>query len=75
MATVSFLVALGKANELEHHLIGALRNGCTKAELKELFLHSALYCGFPAAQEGIRALRKASAEYEAEYGTGAKKEA
>ena len=43
MATVSFLVALGKANELEHHLIGALRNGCTKAELKELFLHSALY--------------------------------
>ena len=66
MATVSFLVALGKANELEHHLIGALRNGCSKAELKELFLHSALYCGFPAAQEGIRALRKASAEYEAE---------
>ncbi len=29
MATVSFLVALGKAHELEHHLLGALRNGCT----------------------------------------------
>jgi 4-carboxymuconolactone decarboxylase len=65
MATVSFLVALGKAHELEHHLLGALRNGCTKVELKELFLHGALYCGFPAAQEGIRALRKVSAEYEA----------
>ncbi len=70
MATVSFLVALGKAHELEHHLLGALRNGCTKTELKELFLHAALYCGFPAAQEGIRALRKVSAEYEADAGKG-----
>jgi len=70
MATVSFLVALGKAHELEHHLLGALRNGCTKAELKELFLHAALYCGFPAAQEGIRALRKVSAEYEADAKQG-----
>jgi 4-carboxymuconolactone decarboxylase len=51
-------------------LLGALRNGCTKVELKELFLHAALYCGFPAAQEGIRALRKVAAEYEADARKG-----
>jgi 4-carboxymuconolactone decarboxylase len=73
MATVSFLVALGKSHELKHHLLGALRNGCTKSELKELFLHSALYCGFPAAQEGIRALREVSAEYEASLAVPGKK--
>ena len=66
MITVAFLTALGRSHELKHHLLGALRNGVTTTELKELFLHSGLYCGFPAAQEGIRAAREVIAEYEAE---------
>jgi 4-carboxymuconolactone decarboxylase len=66
LITVAFLTALGRTHELKHHLLGALRNGVTKEELKELFLHSGLYCGFPAAQEGVRAAREVIAEYEAE---------
>ncbi|WP_232300979.1 carboxymuconolactone decarboxylase family protein [Caldimonas taiwanensis] len=55
MITVAMLVALGKRQELEGHVRGALNNGVTVEELKEILLHSALYCGFPAAIEGFRA--------------------
>lgn len=57
MITVAMLVALGKRQELEGHVRGALNNGVTVEELKELMLHSALYCGFPAAIEGFRAAK------------------
>jgi 4-carboxymuconolactone decarboxylase len=33
---------------------GALRNGVTVDELKELLMHSAIYCGVPAAVDGYR---------------------
>lgn len=57
MITVAMLVALGKRHELEGHLRGALNNGVTIDELKEMLLHSAIYCGFPAAIEGFRAAK------------------
>ena len=66
MITVAMLCALNRPHELRIHLLGALNNGCSKIELREIFTHAIAYCGFPAAQEGIRALRKASAEYQAE---------
>jgi 4-carboxymuconolactone decarboxylase len=70
LITVAFLTALGRSHELVHHLIGALRNGVTPKELTEVFLHSGLYCGFPAAQEGVRAAREAIKQYEAEAKAG-----
>ncbi|MCW7538270.1 carboxymuconolactone decarboxylase family protein [Aquabacterium sp. A7-Y] len=54
MLTVAMLVALGRQKELEGHLRGALNNGVSVEELKEILLHSAVYCGFPAAIEGFR---------------------
>lgn len=57
MITVAMLVALGKRQELEGHVRGALNNGVTVEELKEMLLHSAIYCGFPAAIEGFRAAK------------------
>lgn len=57
MITVAMLVALGRRQELEGHVRGALNNGVTVEELKEMLLHSALYCGFPAAIEGFRAAK------------------
>ncbi|AKJ28294.1 carboxymuconolactone decarboxylase family protein [Caldimonas brevitalea] len=54
MLTVAMLVALGKQKELEGHVRGALNNGVSVDELKEVLLHSAVYCGFPAAIEGFR---------------------
>jgi 4-carboxymuconolactone decarboxylase len=46
--TLIALVALGRFEELELHLRAALRNGLTRDEIKEVLLHSAVYCGVPA---------------------------
>ena len=47
--TLSVLTALGRENEIEMHVRGALRNGMTPAEIGEVLLHTAIYAGVPAA--------------------------
>jgi 4-carboxymuconolactone decarboxylase len=54
MVTVSMLVALGRMHELKVHVRGALNNGVTPEELREIFLHASVYCGFPAAVDAFR---------------------
>jgi 4-carboxymuconolactone decarboxylase len=54
IVTVSMLVALGRMHELKIHVRGALNNGVTPAELQEIFMHSSVYCGFPAAVDAFR---------------------
>ncbi|MDB5870346.1 MAG: 4-carboxymuconolactone decarboxylase [Polaromonas sp.] len=54
LITVAMLTALGKQNELRGHLRGALNNGATPAELQEVLLHAAIYCGVPSAVEAFR---------------------
>ena len=54
LITVAMLTALGKQNELKGHLRGALNNGATPAELQEVLLHAAVYCGVPTAAEAFR---------------------
>lgn len=60
--TVGMLVALGKAHEIRVHLRGALANGVSPVELREIVLHAFLYAGIPAAVEGMRALTEVLAE-------------
>ena len=43
------LIALGREEELAMHLRAAIRNGLTREEINEVLLHSAIYCGVPAA--------------------------
>jgi 4-carboxymuconolactone decarboxylase len=52
--TVAMLVALNRPAELHMHLRGALRNGVTVEELKEILLQAAVYCGVPAANDAYR---------------------
>jgi 4-carboxymuconolactone decarboxylase len=47
--TLSVLAALGRENEIEMHVRGALRNGLTPAEIAEVLLHTSVYAGVPAA--------------------------
>jgi 4-carboxymuconolactone decarboxylase len=47
--TVALLAALGHHRELAIHIRGALRNGVTADELREVLLHTAVYAGVPAA--------------------------
>jgi 4-carboxymuconolactone decarboxylase len=52
--SVAFLAVLGKHDELRTHIRGALRNGATQEELTEVFIHAAIYCGWPVALESFR---------------------
>jgi 4-carboxymuconolactone decarboxylase len=54
MITVAMLIAMGKQHELKGHVRGALNNGVTPAELQEILLHAAVYCGVPSAVEAFR---------------------
>jgi 4-carboxymuconolactone decarboxylase len=51
--TLAALVAAGRMEELELHVRAALRNGVTPAEIKEVLLHCAVYCGVPAANSAF----------------------
>ncbi len=58
LVTVAMLVALKAPQELKGHIRGALRNGCTVEQIRAVILHSAVYCGAPAAQEALRAAKE-----------------
>ena len=55
LITLAMLVALNRETEFRLHVRGAFRNGVTVEELRELLLHSGIYCGVPAANAAIRA--------------------
>ncbi|MGW6172488.1 carboxymuconolactone decarboxylase family protein [Arthrobacter sp. NPDC055138] len=55
LITLAMLVALGRSHEVRIHLQGGLANGLTEEEIREVMLHSFLYCGIPAAMDGFRA--------------------
>ncbi|MGV0984944.1 MAG: carboxymuconolactone decarboxylase family protein [Limnohabitans sp.] len=54
LITVAMLTALGKQHELKGHVRGALNNGATPEELREVMLHATVYCGFPTAIDAFR---------------------
>lgn len=54
LITVSMLTALGRSHELKGHVRGALNNGATPEEIREVLLHAAVYCGAPLAVEAFR---------------------
>jgi 4-carboxymuconolactone decarboxylase len=56
--TLTALVALGRVDELAMHIRAARRNGLTDVEIGEVLLHSAVYCGVPAANSAFRVFRR-----------------
>jgi 4-carboxymuconolactone decarboxylase len=57
--TLTALVALGRFDELELHIHGALRNGLSLDEIKEVLLQTAVYCGVPAANSAFAVFQRA----------------
>jgi 4-carboxymuconolactone decarboxylase len=47
--TLSVLTALGRENEIGMHVRGALRNGLSATEIREVLIHTGIYAGIPAA--------------------------
>jgi len=58
LLNLAMLTALNRPHEVKLHLRGALRTGCTKAEIMEVLLQTAIYCGVPAAIDSFRAARE-----------------
>lgn len=62
---LGMIAALNRPHELKLHVRGALRNGLTRVEIREVFLQVAIYCGVPAALDAFRVAREVFAEEDA----------
>jgi 4-carboxymuconolactone decarboxylase len=62
LVNLAMLAALNRPHELRIHLRGAVNNGCTNEEIREVLLQTAVYCGFPAAIDAFRAAREVLVE-------------
>jgi 3-oxoadipate enol-lactonase/4-carboxymuconolactone decarboxylase len=62
LVTLALLIALNREAEFRMHVRAAIRNGVTVQELKELFLHSGIYCGLPAANAAYHSAEEVLAE-------------
>ena len=66
MITLTALLALGHDEELAMHVHAALRNGMTREEIGETFLHAAIYAGVPAANSAFATAQRVFADVDAE---------
>lgn len=55
MLNLAMLTALGKAGELKLHVKGALANGVTVDQIKEILIHATVYSGIPAGLDAFKA--------------------
>src|SRR5580700_4612258 len=62
MLNLAMISALNRPHELKAHIKGALVNGVTPVEIREILLQVAIYCGVPAAVDSFRIAREAFAE-------------
>jgi 4-carboxymuconolactone decarboxylase len=53
LITIGMMVALNRPDELRLHLRAAANNGVSRKEIQEVLLHSAVYCGVPAANSAF----------------------
>lgn len=64
MLNLAMIAALNRPHELKMHVKGALRNGVTKEEIREVFMQVTIYAGVPAGVDSIRLAKEAFAEFE-----------
>ena len=62
LLNLAMLTALNRPHEVRLHLRGALRNGCSREEIIEALLQTAIYCGVPAAVDSVRLAREVFSE-------------
>jgi len=62
MLNIAMISILNRPHELRGHLKGALTNGVTREEIREILMQVAIYAGVPAAVDSFRIAREAFAE-------------
>ena len=63
LINLAMISALNRPHEVKAHIKGAINNGLTKDDIKEVFLQVAIYCGVPAAVDSFRIANEAFAEH------------
>ena len=58
LVTLGMLIALGRSQEIKGHVRGALNNGASRGEIREVLFHSSVYCGFPLAVDAFRSIKE-----------------
>ncbi|MCG6871361.1 MAG: carboxymuconolactone decarboxylase family protein [Gammaproteobacteria bacterium] len=58
LVTLAILTSLRASTEIKGHVHGALRNGCSVEEIREVLLHATVYCGVPAGIDAFRAAKE-----------------
>ncbi|MDF2916280.1 4-carboxymuconolactone decarboxylase [Microbacterium sp. NPDC086615] len=66
LINLAMLTALNRSHELATHVRGAINNGVSRDEIKEVFLQTAIYCGVPAALESFRVAKDVFAQMDRE---------
>ena len=54
MMNLVMLTSLGKMTEFKGHVRGAINNGLTADEIREILIHATIYCGVPAGVDAFR---------------------
>ncbi|WP_181703336.1 4-carboxymuconolactone decarboxylase [Chthonobacter albigriseus] len=62
MINLAMIAALNRPHELKLHVRGALNNGLSREEIREIFLQVAIYCGVPAALDSFRVAKEVFAD-------------
>ena len=62
MINLGMIAALNRPHELKLHIKGALNNGLTKNQIRDIFLQVTVYCGAPAGIDSMRLAREVFAE-------------
>jgi 4-carboxymuconolactone decarboxylase len=55
LVNLAMLTALNRSPEIKLHVRGALNNGVTVEEIKEVLIHATIYCGIPAGLDAFKA--------------------
>lgn len=66
MLNLAMISCLNRPHELKMHVKGALRNGVSRDEIREIFMQVAIYAGVPAGVDSFRIAREAFAEVDAQ---------
>ncbi len=62
LLNLAMISALNRPHELRMHIAGALKNGVSRDEIREVFMQVAIYCGVPAGVDSFRAAKEVFAQ-------------
>jgi 4-carboxymuconolactone decarboxylase len=66
LLNLAMISALNRPHELKMHVKGALTNGVTREQIREVFMQVAIYCGVPAGVDAFRSAREVFAQLDKE---------